>query len=349
MTVVRSVRGRSAVVLRWGPGSIVYDRRVLGRTVALLVLVLVVSAFSLTQGPITIEPSELVRVLTGGGSETSRLVVLEWRLPRIVMALAAGSALGAAGALVQSITRNPLGSPDVIGFSAGSYFAVALVVVVFDAPVAVCAPAAIMGGLLAAVAVWLLAYRRGVSPFRLILVGIGVTSLLTGLSSWLTLISSQEQFTAVLFWGAGSLSGLHWPGVLSAAAGIALVLAVTSLLTRPVGQLELGDVMARTGGVDVGRTRPAALGLAIVLVALVTAVCGPIEFVALAAPQLARRIVGRAGISLLPSIVVGSLIVVAADLVGDELLPAKIPAGVITLVLGGGYLLLLLFREKRRA
>lgn len=343
------VRGPGTRIVRRPGWSLAYDRRALGRTCLLVVAVIALAAFAVTRGPIDIGYGELLRVLTGGGESTSRLVVLEWRLPRVVMAVAAGAALGAAGSLVQTITRNPLGSPDVIGFSAGSYFGVLVAVVVLHAPAAARGPAAIVGGVAAALAVWLLAYRRGVSAFRLIIVGIGVSSLLTGLSSWLTLISSQEEYTAVLFWGAGSLDALHWSGVVPATAAIAALLAAAVLLVPALRQLELGDQRARASGTSVDRSRMLALGLAIVLVAIVTATCGPIEFIALAAPQIARRLVRTASTGLASSATVGALLLLTADLVGEQLSPVAMPAGIVTLIFGGAYLTALLIREARRS
>lgn len=334
--------------VRWRGWSLAYERRVVWRTIAVLIVALGVAGFALTVGAVSVGPAELWRVLTGGGDEANRLVVLQWRLPRIVTALVAGAALGVAGALVQTITRNPLGSPDVIGFSAGSYFGVLLVVMALHGSPAARGIGALVGGLLAAALVWVLAWRRGVTGFRLIIVGIGVSTMLTGITSWLTLVSSQEEFKAFVYWGAGSLDSLTWPLVTWPLVFLGAVLCVSLRLGNPLRQLELGDLGAQSRGVGVEWLRAAALGGAILLTAAVTATCGPIEFVALAAPQIARRVVGSAGIGLVSSATMGALLVQLADLLGDELRPVRLPAGVVTLVFGGAYLTGLLLRERRR-
>lgn len=318
------------------------------RTVVVLAVAILAAGISLTIGDIAVGPAELWQVLTGGGDQISRLVVLEWRLPRIVTALGVGAALGVAGALVQTITRNPLGSPDVIGFSAGSYFGVLMVVVTMNGSPAARGAGALVGGFLAAGLVWLLAWRRGVTGFRLIIVGIGVSTMLTGVTSWLTLISSQAQYKAFIYWGAGSLDALTWPLVVWPLVLITVILGGSLRLAGPLRQLELGDVGARSRGVRVELVRAAALGCGILLTSVVTATCGPIDFVALAAPQIARRVVGTAGTDLAPSAAMGALLVLVADLLGDELLPVSLPAGVVTLTFGGAYLTVLLLSETRR-
>jgi iron complex transport system permease protein len=308
----------------------------------------VIAAFALTRGPIDISFDELIHVLTGGGSNSVRLVVLEWRLPRIVTALVMGAALGVAGALIQGITRNALGSPDIIGFSAGSYFGVLVAVVVLQLPAAAQSAAAIGGGLLAAGIIWLLAFRGGTSGFRLILVGIGVSSILTGLSSWLILMSSQSQYRTFVYWGAGSLDAVTWDRVGGLLIAAAVTITLVFCLSRPLRQFELGDSVARSQGVRLERVRGLALALGILLTALVTAAVGPVEFVALAAPHIARRIRASTGPGIASSAAVGALIVLVADLVGDELLPVGLPVGVVTLIFGGIYLTFLLLHESRR-
>lgn len=333
--------------VRWGGWSVAYRRAVAWRTGAVLILALGVAGFSLTVGAITVEPAELWQVLTGGGDDLSRLIVLEWRLPRIVTALVAGAALGISGAFVQTITRNPLGSPDVIGFSAGSYLGVLVVVVALNGQPGARGVGAVVGGLVSAALVWALSWRRGVTGFRLIIVGIGVSTMLTGLATWLTLVSSEEEFKAFVYWSAGSLDSLTWPHVTGPLLVMALVLGPSLLLGSPLRQLELGDAGARSRGVRVELVRAGALGCGILLVAMVTATCGPIEFVALAAPQIARRMTGSTSIGLVGSAAMGALLVLAADLLGDELLPVSLPVGVVTLVFGGAYLTVLLLRESR--
>lgn len=332
-----------------GVWSFVFDSTAVWRTAVLATVVLALGALALILGPIEISFAELGRVLFGQGSHSASLVVLEWRMPRILAALVLGGALGIAGALMQTITRNPLGSPDVIGFSAGSYFGALLVIFAFHGAALSQGVGAVIGGLAAAGAVWILAFRRGVSGFRLILVGIGVSSILTALSSWLVLLSSQSQYRSYVFWGAGSLDAVTWEGFTPLLIAVCIVIAFSHLLTGPLQQFELGDRIAASQGVRVEGIRGLSLIIAILLTALVTAAVGPIQFVALAAPHIAHRIRGRTGLGLVSCAFSGALLLLAADTLGSELLPVKLPVGVITLVFGGCYLTFLLFQETRHS
>lgn len=334
--------------VRWRGWSLSYRRGVALRTAVVVVFVLALGAYSLSVGTIAISADQLWHVLTGRGDMVGNLVVLEWRLPRVLTALTVGAALGVAGALVQTITRNPLGSPDVIGFSSGSYFGVLVVVVLLQGSSSGRSAGALVGGFAAAALVWMLAWRRGVTGFRLIVVGIGVSTMLTGLTSWLVLASDQNQYRTFTYWTAGSLQSLTWGQVRWPLILLAVLLLASLRLGRPLQQLELGDLGAQSRGLRVEWVRGIALAVGILLTALVTIACGPIEFVALAAPQIARRVVGLPGIGLASSAAMGALLMLTADFIGGHLLPVELPAGVVTLVFGGAYLTVLLLRETRR-
>ncbi len=310
---------------------------------------LAVAAIGLGDFPLGLQ--EVLGVLGGGGERFHRTIVLEWRLPIAIAAVLFGALLGIGGAIFQSLTRNPLGSPDVIGFDAGSYTAVVIAVLLLGSGgYWSIAAAAILGGLVTAFAVYLLAYRRGVQGFRLIIVGIAVSAMLGSVNAYLITRAELKEAMTVGFWGAGSITRVSWASLLpSLAIGAAIVLAAM-LLAPALKRLELGDDAAVTLGT---RPTPARLGLMIAgvaTVALVTAAAGPIGFIALVAPQLARRLTRSPGVSMLSAAAMGAALLAAAHLL--SLLIAQlyrpIPVGLITVCLGGIYLIWLLVREARK-
>jgi len=324
---------------------------VLGVSALLLGLAMAVAVAAIRYGDYPLTAEQVLSTLLGGGEPFHRIVVLEWRLPVAIAAVAFGALLGLGGAIFQSITRNPLGSPDVIGFDAGAYTAVVVVMlVVGSGGTWSIAAAAIVGGLATAFAVYLLAWRRGVQGFRLIIVGIGVAAMLGSLNSYLITRADITDAMSVGFWSAGSIARVTWSSLIpSLVLGTVIVLAAIAL-SPALKRLELGDDAAITQGTRPGPVRLALLVLGVATTALVTAAAGPIGFIALVAPQLARRITRSAGVSLLAASAMGAALLAAAHLL--SLLIAQvyrsIPVGLITVCLGGLYLIWLLIRETRR-
>jgi len=316
-------------------------------TAAVALVAVVVAVLALGLGDYPLSPPEVLRALLGGDGPAST-IVLQWRLPRVLAALLFGAALGASGAVFQSLTRNPLGSPDVIGFSTGAYTGAILVIVSGAASTIGTALGALAGGLATALVVYLLAWRRGVHGLRLIIVGIAVTALLHSVNSWLLLRAQAEVALSASFWGAGSLALVGWPQLLPAAALLAVLAVLVAGLARPLRQLELGDDAARAHGLRAEGTRLALVLVGVALTAVVTASTGPIIFVALAAPQLARRVVRSAGVPLLGAALVGGLLLLVADVVAQHVTTTPVPVGLVTLVIGGAYLISLLVAESRR-
>lgn len=294
---------------------------------------------------------ELVAALLGTGDPFHQTVVVQWRLPMALAALVFGALLGTAGAVFQSMTRNPLGSPDVIGFDAGAYTAVVVcVLVVGDASYWATAAAALIGGLSTALVVYLLAQRRGLQGFRLIIVGIAVTAVLGSVNSYLITRADLGDAMVVGFWTAGSLDRVTWGSAAPAFLLAFTVLLAAALLARPLQQLELGDDAAVTQGVRVGVSRLALLVTAVAASALVTASAGPITFVALAAPQLARRLARSPGVTLAASATMGATLLAGSHLISVIFSTSvhPVPVGLVSVCLGGVYLIWLLIREQRR-
>ncbi|MYT37019.1 iron chelate uptake ABC transporter family permease subunit [Streptomyces sp. SID8356] len=337
-------------VLRAGTLSLKVTRRAVAvcAVLAFALVALALWAFTLGSYPLTL--TDLAAVASGTSETGVRTVVLEWRAPRIVAAVLFGAALAVGGAVFQALTRNPLGSPDVIGFTTGSYTGVVLTLLAGASSYAALAAGALAGGLLTALTVYLLAFRRGVRGFRLIIVGIAVGALLSSVNTWFSVKADVDTALRAAVWGAGSLSAIGWPAVLMSSALLAAVASAAPVAQHRLRRLELGDETATTMGVPVERTKLLLVVLGVAATAAVTAAAGPIAFVALAAPQIARRLTGRGtSVDLAGSALVGALLLLGADIAAQHAVPGVVlPTGAVTVCVGGAYLLVLLVRESRR-
>ncbi|GGN44081.1 iron complex transport system permease protein [Actinoplanes campanulatus] len=340
--------GRRVLVLRHRRISVRLERRSVVVCAVLALAAAGMAVLALMTGSYQLSPGQVVSALTGGETGLVHDIVVEWRLPRVAAALVFGAALGVSGAVFQSMLRNPLADPGIIGFSQGSYTGALIVILVVNGTYMQLVGGALLGGMATAVAVYVLAHRGGVQGFRLIVVGIGLSAMLDSLNTWLILQADLEVAMAAAAWGAGSLNGVSWDQVVLGGACITVLLLLAGMLSRPMRQLELGDDAAASQGV---RASPVRLGLIVVGVALtatVTAASGPIAFISLLAPQIARRLTRTAGITLAPAAFVGALLCLAADYIAQHIAPTPLPVGIITIMLGGGYLGWLLFTEARK-
>ncbi len=314
----------------------------------LLLAALALAIYALGSGALSLTAAQVIDALRGEGPANLAVIVTQWRLPRVVMALLLGAALGLSGAIFQSILRNPLGSPDVIGFNTGAYSGVLVAIVLFNGGVIGITAGALAGGLLTAALIYLLAWRNGVESFRLIIVGIAVRALLVAGNTWLIISASLESAMTAGLWSAGSLNGINWAKSLPVLAVIALCCLLLLTLTRRMRLLEMGDDTACALGVPVERSRVMLLLIGVTLTAAATAVAGPISFIALVAPQIARRLCANRSVLLLPALI-GALLLLLADVAAQRLfMPYQLPVGVLTVSLGGIYLIWLLIRESRK-
>ncbi|ASV54525.1 Ferric enterobactin transport system permease protein FepG [Lelliottia jeotgali] len=325
------------------------SRRLVFSCLLLVAASLLIAVWSLRSGAVTLDFSQVFNALTGSAPRNITMVVTEWRLPRVVMAILVGAALGVSGAIFQSLLRNPLGSPDVMGFNTGAWSGVLVAMVLFGQHLTAIAFAAMAGGILTSLVVWLLAWRNGIETFRLIIIGIGIRAMLMAFNTWLLLHASLETSLSAGLWNAGSLNGLTWAKTLPATPIIALMMVCSWLLVRRMRLLEMGDDSACALGVSVERSRLTLMLVAVVLTAASTAIAGPISFIALVAPHIARRISGTARWGLTQSALCGALLLLAADLCAQQLfMPYQLPVGVVTVSLGGIYLIVLLVQESRK-
>ncbi|MGB3763996.1 MAG: iron chelate uptake ABC transporter family permease subunit [Ornithinimicrobium sp.] len=326
------------------------DLRAVITVLFLTLAVVILSSYALTLGAAAIPTGDVLAALIGRGDPGTIRVVTEWRLPRITLGLLAGACLALSGAIFQSMTRNPLGSPDILGFSTGAYTGALIVSLVLGAGAVSVTAGAFIGGLLTALAVYVLAFSRGVQGFRLIVVGIAVSAVLSALNSYLLVSARLEEAVTASVWGAGSLNGARWGQVEPVAWSLLVLVPVLLLLTRQLQLLELGDDHARALGLSPERTRILLLGVGVGLVSVTTAVAGPITFVALAAPQIAKRVVRASGPCLAASAVVGAALLLVSDVLAQQLIaPTQFPVGVVTACLGGAYLVWLMCRPQRGA
>ncbi|WP_432995574.1 FecCD family ABC transporter permease [Dactylosporangium sp. CA-233914] len=329
--------------------SVRWERRAARAAVGLSVALVLLGFAALLTGAVAFPPADVLASLVGEGSAGANYSVLRLRLPRLATAIAVGAALGIAGAIFQTISRNPLGSPDIIGFTTGSATGGLVAILVLGAGGTSTATAAVVGGLITAVVVYLLAYRRGVDGFRLILVGIGINAVLVAANNYLIARARLSAAQEAQVWLIGSLNGRTWSDALSVAVALAVLLPVALVYGRRMPVLEMGPDAARARGVPVESTTLALVGVGVALTAMATAAAGPVAFVALAAPQLARRLTRTEGAGLVTAALMGAVVLVASDVLAQRLVESRpLPVGIGTGLVGGVYLAWLLAREWRR-
>ncbi|WP_329545793.1 iron ABC transporter permease [Streptomyces sp. NBC_01356] len=329
--------------------SVLLHRRSAAVVCALVLLLAGVMLLSACVGQTYIPPSEVWRVLRGQGGPYD-LIVGELRVPRIVLGAMVGAALGLAGALVQTVTRNPLASPDVIGVGHGAAAATVLALATGTVASPGALPAvAVTGGLVAAALVYVLAWRHGMQPSRFVLTGVGIGVALSAVVQLYLTESELAEAEALKLWLTGSLNGRGWEQ--AGPLGWVLLLSLPALVwaNRALRPLGLDPETAAALGMRVHRTQLGLTFLGVVLAATATGAAGPIGFVALTGPQLARRITRTPQLPLVASGLTGAVIVVVADLVARTVVPPlEIPVGALTSLVGGPYLLWLLGRSGRR-
>ena len=316
------------------------------------VLLLALSVYSLTLGDYGLTAADSFRRLIGdGGSRDDFLgvyFVQSVRLPRMLAAVAVGCALGIAGRIFQTISGNPLGSPDIVGLSTGCATGALIAIIILGSSPAVTGVGALIGGLVSGVFILACAGGMRVTGMRVVLVGIGCSAALRAVNSLLIVKAPLEAAQRAQLWSAGSFSGVTFARLLPLGVLLGVVVFICVAAAVPLGLVAMGDDIATGLGVRVRRVRVLLIVVAIVLVACATAVAGPIAFVALSAPHVAHRLCGGGGVGFASCAVVGALLVLASDVCAQRLFaPAELPVGVVTGVLGGLYLLWLLIREVR--
>lgn len=312
--------------------------------------VMLLSLYAMTLGDIRLSWGEVLAALLGQGSGADRSVVWKWRLPRVVAAVVFGAALAVSGAIFQRLTRNPLGSPDIVGFNVGALSGV-LVATALGLGVGFWGRglSALVGGLLTALVVYLLAYRGGAQSFYFVVMGLAVSAFLASVNTWfMTFFDLSVTFEAAL-WGAGSLLFVSWESLIPAGCVIFGLLLLSFPVVRALEHLELGDDMAAALGLPVELARVGLIVVGVALTATVTAVAGPIVFIALAAPQIAVRLVSGGRFSPVMTALVGAVLLLISDMLAQHVFAGVVlPTGAVTIVVGGLYLAWLVSRLQQR-
>ncbi|OSZ57716.1 hypothetical protein OQI_25710 [Streptomyces pharetrae CZA14] len=343
-----AARGTARALRTPGGLSVRVDVRAVTVVVLLLVAALAASVLLIGTGDFPIAAGDVLKTLLGGGDAGQQFIVNELRLPRVLVGLLVGASLGLGGALFQAISRNPLGSPDILGLGQGATAGALVVIVLFSGSASEVTMGALVGGLVTGLSIYVLAWKRGVHGYRLVLVGIGISAIVTAVNGYLMTKADLVDASRALVWMTGSLSGRDWAQVWPLVALCAVLVPLVLANARGLRMMEMGDDISHALGVRVERVRMLLMVSAVLLTAAATAAAGPVSFVALTAPQLARRLTRSPGPNLLPSLCMGAALLVTADWVSQRLFGAdQLPVGVVTGVVGGVYLLWLLVTERR--
>jgi len=318
----------------------------------LSLLLVIITIIGLSAGSDFIHPFIVVKELLGYGNGEYDFVLHTLRLPRILMALLVGAALGVAGLILQGIIRNPLAAPDIIGVTSGASMGAIIFIVYFMGSVGIqfLPLAAISGAAIISFIIYLLSWRKGVTPIRMVLIGIGISALAKAVVTMLLVISEVAATTKAYLWLTGSLYGANMTDVYLLLPWVALLLPLTFVLARTVNVKELGDDIATGLGVKVQVYRLLFLLISVMLAGSAVAFAGGIAFVGLVAPHMSRLLVGRSFAGLVPvTAIIGGIIVIVADIVArTAFLPKDLPTGVFTAAIGAPFFIYLLFRTRNQ-
>ena len=343
-----SAMGSGYLTLRRATLSARINLRVVVLIALTLVLVLAAAVVAMMLGSLRIPALGVVRSVFGAGTDQHDFIVNTLRFPRVLLALLVGAGLAAAGAIFQGLVRNPLVSPDIIGIDSGANLAVTFWIV-SGLAWSLVPGIAFLGAAASAAVIYLLSWRGGVSPNRLILVGIGIGEAIAALTTMLLVSGTIEQVRPAQVWSIGSLYGADWADVRLTAIVLAVLLPLAVALMWPMRILQLGEDSARSLGLGVERLRLAMLLVGCALAAICVSVAGPIGFVALMVPHIARLLAGPlSGTVLVLTTLIGALFLLLADVAGQHLLPVTLPVGVLTSAIGAPYFLFLLYRSNAR-
>ncbi|MEV7655861.1 iron chelate uptake ABC transporter family permease subunit [Streptomyces anulatus] len=340
--------------VRLGQVSFVWRPWLVLVTLVLAAATFLVFCLSIGVGDFPIGLSRVVATLFGRGEQVDVFVVMDIRMPRALAGLIVGIALGLSGAITQSVARNPLASPDILGITTGAgAVAVFLVTTTGGTAAAVAgsvglSSAALLGGLGTGLLVYFLAWRRGVDGFRLILIGISVTAMMQAVTTWLLASAEIRDVARAQVWLVGSLDNRSWDEVRVAFWCTLVLLVVVAAVAFPFKPMHLGDDVAAGLGVRFARVRAVLLLCAVLLAAVGVSAAGPVPFVALVAPQVAMRLVRWPTPPLIASGLVGALLLIGSDLIARAVLPISLPVGLVTAVIGGPFLVYLLVRANLR-
>ena len=322
--------------------------------VILTILVLLACAWSMTSGEYKMSVGTFFKTLIGQGAYTDTLILMEFRLPRMIITILAGAALAMSGAIIQSVTKNPLAEPGILGINAGSGFVIALFIVVGQVDAAnfvyVLPIISMIGGVLTALIIFSFSYNKGegITPASMVLVGVGMASALSGGSLTLMSTFDEDQSEFIASWLAGNIWGDEWAFVIAFLPWIIVLIPFLLFKVNVLNLLNTHQHIAQGVGVKIGRERIILLLVAVLLSSAAVSVAGAIGFIGLLGPHIAKSIVGPRHQLFLPiSILIGAFLLVLADTLGQVILqPSGIPAGIVVAIIGAPYFLYLMYKTK---
>lgn len=323
-------------------------RRWLLVTGLLVILSGVLSCAMLLLGNTIYPVKDVIRVLSGEQIQGISFAVNTIRLPRMLAGILAGFAFGIAGDVFQTMLRNPLANPNVIGITTGSSAAAVFCIVILQASGALVSLASVIAGLATVIMIYSLSKGKAFSIGRLILIGIGIQAMLNAVISYLLLLSAVQDIPAALRWLSGSLNGSQMNELMPLSLSVFILTPLVIVLGKQLSILELGEQSATSLGVNTDLTRILLIVSSVCVISLATATTGPIAFVSFLAGPIAKRLVGSGFSSMVPAGLVGIILVLASDLIGQFVFEVRFPVGVITGIIGAPYLVYLLIRMNRK-
>lgn len=322
-------------------------RRVIMVSVGLLIALLLIFTASMVVGDFPVSVRQVFESLTGRGTRSTDFIVHQLRLPRVSTGMLVGACFGIAGAIFQSMIRNPLASPDIIGITSGASASAVLAILILGLSGFAISAFSFIGAVTTAMIIYGLAWRKGIAGYRLVLIGIGIAAMMGSVIDYLMTRADVYDAQVALLWLTGSLNGASTAKMMPLLILMLVVLPLTFWASRSLTGLQLGDDTATSIGVRVEKSRLILILFGVALASIATAAAGPIGFVAFVAGPIARRLTQGTGIALIPAGLVGALVVACADFAGQHFFPMQLPVGVLTAAIGAPYLLYLLVVSNR--
>lgn len=325
--------------------------------IGLSLLLLIICVAGLSIGSYQLSVNEIIQTLLGNGTKIQDMVIFKIRLPRIFVAVLVGMALSTAGCILQTVTKNELAEPGIIGINAGASLAVVLLIsaggahyyeAIGNATLFIMPLVAIIGAFASAILIYTLSYRKGISPTRLILIGIGVNAGIQAIITLYQLSMSKGDYNQALTWISGSLWGSSWKYFFLILPIVIVMVGISVYKSRVLDMLDLGDELATGLGIAVEKERRIFFAIAVILSAAATSIAGNIAFLGLIAPQIAKRIVGPIHRRQIPAAaLISACIIVVADIVSKNMFsPIELPVGISISIIGVPYFVYLMLREK---
>lgn len=314
----------------------------------LIALIVVMAVFSLVYGDKVYSLDTVFKVIVGEKIQGASFSVGRLRLPRMLIGIMAGASFGIAGNTFQTMLRNPLASPDIIGISSGCSVSAVFCILVLHISGGIVSIISVVFGLLISLIIYMLSRGTGFSGGRLILIGIGVQAITNAMVSYMILKSTQYNVPSALRWLSGSLNGMSMKDVPIILSVLVIFGGISIVLTKYIQILELGDELATTLGININILRVVLIVCSVVLIAFATAITGPIAFVSLLAGPIAIKLTGSSSANAFSAALVGAILVLAGDIIAQFAFTTRFPVGVITGMIGAPYMLILLIYANKR-